>query len=88
MKILVTGATGLVGRNLLPLLKDNGHEVIALTRNTDTAGVRLPIACQIVHWDPTTQTPLPDFPENINPFLKYGFLHLQLAIKKIPAIRL
>mgnify|MGYP006138579493 CR=1 FL=1 len=66
MKILVTGATGLVGRNLLPLLKDNGHEVIALTRNTDTAGVRLPIACQIVHWDPTTHTPLPDFPENIN----------------------
>ena len=66
MKILVTGATGLVGRNLLPLLKDNGHEVIALTRNTDTAGVRLPIACQIVHWEPTTHTPLPDFPENIS----------------------
>jgi uncharacterized protein len=66
MKILVTGATGLVGKNLLPLLKDNGHEVIALTRNTDTAGVRLPIACQIVHWNPTIQPPLPDFPENIN----------------------
>ena len=66
MKILVTGATGLVGKNLLPLLKDNGHEVIALTRNTGTAGIRLPIACQIVHWDPNTHTPLPDFPENIN----------------------
>jgi uncharacterized protein len=66
MKILVTGATGLVGTNLLPLLKDNRHEVIALTRNTETAGVRLPIACQIIHWDPTTQTPLQDFPENIN----------------------
>ena len=66
MKILVTGATGLVGRNLLPLLKENGHEVIALTRNTGTAGVRLPIACQIVHWDPTTHPSLPDFPENIN----------------------
>lgn len=34
MKILVTGSTGLVGRNLLPFLKDNGHEVIALTRST------------------------------------------------------
>ena len=66
MKILVTGATGLVGRNLLPLLKDNGHEVIALTRNTDTAGVRLPIACQVIHWDPTDSTLLPNFPENID----------------------
>ncbi len=66
MKILVTGATGLVGRNLLPLLKDNGHEVIALTRNTDSAGVRLPIACQIIHWDPTDHPLLPDFPENID----------------------
>jgi uncharacterized protein (TIGR01777 family) len=66
MKILVTGATGLVGRNLLPLLIDNGHEVIALTRNTDTAGVRLPIACQIIHWEPTDHTFLPDFPENID----------------------
>ncbi|MDA8561339.1 NAD-dependent epimerase/dehydratase family protein [Nitrospinae bacterium] len=58
---MVTGATGLVGRNLLLLLKDNGNEVIALTGNTDTAGVRLPIACQIVHWDPTTHPSLPDF---------------------------
>jgi uncharacterized protein YbjT (DUF2867 family) len=62
MKILVTGATGFVGRNLLPLLKDNGHEIIALTRNTNTAGVGLPIACQIVHWDPTTQPPPSGFP--------------------------
>jgi uncharacterized protein len=66
MKILVTGATGLVGRNLLPLLKDNGHEVIALTRDTDSAGVRLPIACQIIRWDPTDHTLLPNFPENID----------------------
>lgn len=27
MKTLATGATGLVGRNLLPLLKDNGAVV-------------------------------------------------------------
>ena len=66
MKILVTGATGLVGKNLLPLLKDNGHEVIALTRNTDTAGVRLPIACQIIHWDSTSLTPPAELPDNID----------------------
>ena len=52
MKILITGATGLVGRSLLPLLKDHGHEVIALSRNPETAGVRLPIACQILQWNP------------------------------------
>ena len=66
MKILVTGATGLVGRNLLPLLKDNGHEVIVLTRNKATAGVRLPIACQIIHWNPTSPILLPGFPDNID----------------------
>ncbi len=66
MKILVTGATGLVGRNLLPLLKDNGHEVVALTRNPDIAGVRLPVACQIIHWDPLSHIGLPDLPENID----------------------
>jgi hypothetical protein len=64
MNVLVTGATGLVGRNLLPLLKGNGHEVIALTRNPDTAGVRLPIACRIIHWAPPTH--IPDLPENID----------------------
>jgi uncharacterized protein YbjT (DUF2867 family) len=57
MKTLVTGATGLVGRNLLPLLKNNGYDVIALTQNTDTAGVKLPVSCQIVYWDPTIHTP-------------------------------
>ncbi len=66
MKILVTGATGLVGRNLLPLLKDNGHEVVALTRNPDTAGVRLPVAGQIIRWDPLSHIGLPDLPENID----------------------
>ena len=66
MKILITGATGLIGRNLLPLLKDNGHEVIALTRNPDTAGVRLPVACQIIRWDPLSSIDLPDLPENID----------------------
>ena len=32
MKILVTGATGLVGSRLVPLLQRDGHEVVALTR--------------------------------------------------------
>ena len=66
MNILVTGATGMVGRTLLPLLKNNGHEVFALTRNPKTAGVRLPIACQIIRWDPLSHISPPGFPENID----------------------
>lgn len=32
MRILVAGATGAVGQRLLPMLIDDGHEVVALTR--------------------------------------------------------
>src|SRR3954447_9693110 len=35
MKILVTGATGFIGRSLSEQLAQNGHEVIALCRNID-----------------------------------------------------
>ncbi len=34
MNIMVTGATGLVGSRLVPLLKQDGHEVVTLTRQT------------------------------------------------------
>ncbi|MCP3772178.1 NAD(P)-dependent oxidoreductase [Paenibacillus sp. MZ04-78.2] len=33
MKILVAGATGVIGRSLLPILVREGHEVIGMTRN-------------------------------------------------------
>jgi len=33
MKILLTGATGYIGKRLLPVLIDQGHEVIACTRD-------------------------------------------------------
>ncbi len=38
MKILVTGATGLVGRALVPFLAGGGHEVVRLGRSTPGAG--------------------------------------------------
>ncbi|MCY4487105.1 MAG: TIGR01777 family oxidoreductase [Deltaproteobacteria bacterium] len=38
MKILVTGATGLVGGALLPLLAGGGHEVVRLGRTAPEAG--------------------------------------------------
>lgn len=37
MKIFVTGGTGAIGKFLLPLLLENKHEVVALTRSADKA---------------------------------------------------
>ena len=35
MRVLVTGATGFVGRRLVPALVDRGHEVVTLVRDAD-----------------------------------------------------
>ncbi|MCP4848709.1 MAG: TIGR01777 family protein [Verrucomicrobiaceae bacterium] len=38
MRILITGATGLIGNALTPYLKERGHEVLCLTRNANRQG--------------------------------------------------
>jgi uncharacterized protein (TIGR01777 family) len=57
MKILVTGATGFIGRQALLHLRDQGHEIVVLTRDSATAPVRLPIACPVFSWPDTSQPP-------------------------------
>jgi uncharacterized protein len=64
MKILVTGATGFVGKTLLPLLVEKGHEIIVLTRDIKSAQVRLPVVCKIIEWNPAK--PLPHIEDDID----------------------
>ena len=49
MKVLITGSTGLVGSALVPFLKDKGHTVIGLCRNTNDPA-------NIQSWNPITGT--------------------------------
>jgi uncharacterized protein (TIGR01777 family) len=46
MKIIVTGASGLVGEQLVPALKNQGHEVVRLVRDQRKTGPGL------AFWDP------------------------------------
>lgn len=48
MKILISGATGLVGTELRSLLKDKGHEITVLTRSQSGASEKTAI------WNPST----------------------------------
>jgi uncharacterized protein len=55
MQVLVTGASGLVGRSLCVSLGEQGHTVIALSRSPDSAsGVQ---ASKILKWDPMAGPP-------------------------------
>ncbi|HEX8037301.1 MAG TPA: NAD(P)H-binding protein [Ktedonobacterales bacterium] len=49
--ILVTGATGTVGRKVVSLLLAGGQQVVAVTRNPATAA--LPVAAHVVAGDPS-----------------------------------
>src|SRR5437764_9417005 len=47
MKVLVSGATGLVGSALASAFEADGHSVVALTRSPSGRGW--------IHWDPMTR---------------------------------
>ncbi|GAB3689780.1 NAD(P)H-binding protein [Salinarchaeum chitinilyticum] len=49
MHVLLTGATGFVGRHLLPELRERGHEVTALVRDRSAAG--LPADVRVIEGD-------------------------------------
>lgn len=51
MKVVVTGATGFIGRPLVRSLVAAGHEVVAWSREGERARRLLPAACAVVTWD-------------------------------------
>lgn len=50
-KILLTGATGLIGRAVGKLLVETGYEVISVSRNTERAKSLLPFQTKVISWD-------------------------------------
>jgi len=51
MKIFLAGATGAIGRSLIPQLKEHGHEVIGTTRSEAKAGLIWDLGAQPVVLD-------------------------------------
>lgn len=51
MKILMTGATGLIGKNLGIRLVQEGHQIVVITRNKTQAALSLCFPCDIVEHD-------------------------------------
>ena len=51
MRVVVTGATGLIGRNLVAKLVANGDSVAVLARNSSKAAQIFPPDVAIYQWD-------------------------------------
>ncbi len=51
MRILIAGGTGLIGTALVKSLRDNGYEVIILTRAPEQAGERAVSGVRLEMWD-------------------------------------
>jgi uncharacterized protein (TIGR01777 family) len=50
MKILITGATGLIGKEIGKKLIDSGHHLVVTSRNKTRALAELPFPAEVVEW--------------------------------------
>ena len=57
MRVLITGATGFVGRALVHALMERGDQRVALTRDPERARMALPGLVHAHAWDPQTGPP-------------------------------
>ncbi len=51
MKILITGATGLIGKEVGKALAEKGHELFVIARDKKKAQTQLPFPCEIIQGD-------------------------------------
>lgn len=56
MKVLLTGATGLIGKEIGKLLVQKGHEVLAVSRSRSRAELELPFKAQFIEWNGGIET--------------------------------
>jgi uncharacterized protein len=59
MKVLITGATGFIGKRVVKQLLAGGDEVVILSRNIAKAALSMGNKCEYVQWLETTETPPP-----------------------------
>jgi uncharacterized protein (TIGR01777 family) len=56
-RVIVTGATGLVGRRLFAALRERGYEIVIFSRSPEQARAALPGAADYVAWSPAESGP-------------------------------
>lgn len=68
MKVVITGATGFIGRHLTERLIDEGHTVVGLSRNPEKASVRISPRATLVGWptDSNSTSPIEDCDAIVN----------------------
>lgn len=66
MKVLVTGATGFIGRVIVRQLEEKGMQVVVLTRNIPKAALVLGPRCKYFQWADTTQAPPAEAFDGVN----------------------
>lgn len=55
MKVLITGATGFVGKYILKELAYRGHEIVIVSRDIEKAKKKIAIPHSAFQWDPSTE---------------------------------
>jgi uncharacterized protein len=60
MRVVITGATGLIGRSLIDVLLDRGDEVVALSRDERRARESIGTGAEVHAWAKPTEEPPPE----------------------------